>query len=681
MTTPENQTAKVLLVAMPWIHPTSTSLALGLLSELLSQQGLATDCLHAALLYPRTPLWDFESGVRFLVSYGGMLFGAYLAPDVVAYQEPFKEYMLKDYMAERSLHGLIVDPQQGESDDDEASRSYREYVAGLMAQEIRNAGICLDRCEERAADPSYDVVGFSITFFTQLAASVALAQRLKAKNPRIKIMFGGSGCVAEQAEGMMRSFPVIDAVCYTEADDLIGRLVSGLRGEHDLASVPGIVYRQADGSIARTEEPELRRDLDSLPLPNHDSYFTQHAASEWHDFKPIVFFETSRGCWWGQKHLCTFCGLSERELAFRSKSPDRMYDEIVTLYERYPGAEYLHPTDDILDTRYFNTLLPRLAARPKNPQRPLRMFFEVKANMRAAQLLLLARAGVVAIQPGIESFSDEILRLMDKGCTAMNQVQFIKWATQAGIKLIYNILVRNPGETANAYREMSELIPYLQHLPPPNSILIVELERFSPYFRRAEQFGITNIKPKGYHQLVFPQPGVDHYGIAYRFTFDHPCKTDPELITAQREFVARVQHWRKSYKPSQRYFFDRGDHIILVDERSGSPRTEILAGNAAELYRYIDTHRPFHAIATRFPHLDEAFLRTQLLRWQQQGVAYSSRGDEHVALLPRAYERALTLDDILAANKLGQQRPTRKAGEPVRLSVLQAGGSPAGGIG
>jgi hypothetical protein len=69
------------------------------------------------------------------------------------------------------------------------------------------------------------------------------------------------------------------------------------------------------------------------------------------------------------------------------------------------------------------------------------------------------------------------------------------------------------------------------------------------------------------------------------------------------------------------------------------------------------------------------------MRWQQQGVAYSSRGDEHVALLPRAYERALTLDDILAANKLGQQRPARKAGEPVRLSVLQAGGSPVGGIG
>jgi len=38
-----------------------------------------------------------------------------------------------------------------------------------------------------------------------------------------------------------------------------------------------------------------------------------------------------------------------------------------------------------------------------------------------------------------------------------------------------------PGATAAAYRELSELIPFISHLPPPDAVVTVYLERFSPY--------------------------------------------------------------------------------------------------------------------------------------------------------------------------------------------------------
>jgi ribosomal peptide maturation radical SAM protein 1 len=630
---------RVLLVSMPCVHPMNTSLALALLGEILAREGIAADCLHGPLLYPRSRLWDSEDGVRFLISYAGLLFGAYLAEDVAAYRQPFLEFMCQDYLAEISLHGLRP---QG------PVQVPRERIARQIADEIGRAGECLDRCEQRAADPAYDIVGFSITFFTQLPASLALARRLKARNPSVRIVFGGAGCVAEQAEGIMRSFPVVDAVCYTEADELIGDLVRALRGQGDLAQVPGIVYRRPDGTIERTPEPPLLRDLDRLPLPNHDAYFAQYEASEWRDLLPVLFFETSRGCWWGQKHLCTFCGLSERELAFRSKSPDRLYEEIAALYRRYPEADYLHPTDDILDTRYFGTLLPRLARMVREPERPLRLFFEVKSNMRPEHLHLLAHAGVGAVQPGIESFSDEILHLMDKGATGLQQVQFIKWATQAGVQLIYNLLIRNPGESAAAYREMSRLIPHITHLPPPASLLVTELERFSPYFRRPTAFGITNIRPKAYHRLIFPMEGVDLAGIAYRFDYDHPLQTDDELIAAQREFVALVERWCREHRPWQLYCQERGDHLVITDTRGGSTRRLVLGGLQAELYRYLDRHRAFAALRRRFPRLDEAILRAKLQEWHKRGLIYSSPGDEHLALAPQKYDRPPTLEEVLA---------------------------------
>lgn len=651
--------ARVLLVAMPFVHATSTSLALALLGEILGRAGIAVDCLHGSLLYPRTPLWDSENGLRFLINYGGLLFGAWLADDPSAYQAPFLEFMCRDYLNELSLQGLNPEVPAPTPDGERTTRAgdgpapfSREWAAPRIAREIENAGRCLDRCFARARNGRYDVVGFSVTFFTQLPASIALARRLKAADPHVRIVFGGAGCVAEQAEGILRSFPVVDAVCFTEADDLIADLVRALRGEHDLARVPGIVYRDAQGALRRTSEPPLRRDLDALPLPDHRPYFAQHAASEWADTRPIVFFETSRGCWWGQKHLCTFCGLSERELAFRSKSPDRLYDEIEHLYRAFPNAAYLHPTDDILDTRYFRTLLPRLARMPRDSDRPLRLFFEVKSNMRAPHLLLLRRAGVEGVQPGIESFSDEILRLMDKGATGLQQVQFIKWATQAGVRLVYNLLIRNPGESVAAYREMIALVPHLVHLPPPSNVVITELERFSPYFLRPEAFGITNVRPKAYHRLVFPTEGVDLDGIAYRFDYDHPIKHDSALIEAQRELVRLVRRWGRAYEPSQRYWVDRGDHVLVADRRAGvvaPPRFTLLAGLAADLFRYLDRTRRFDAIARRFAQIDPAFLRARLAAWHAEGIIYSAaHGDEHLALLPRVWDRAPALDEILA---------------------------------
>src|SRR5207302_1264236 len=159
---------------------------------------------------------------------------------------------------------------------------------------------------------------------------------------------------------------------------------------------------------------------------------------------------------------------------------------------------------------------------------------------RPEHLHLLAQAGVGAVQPGIESFSDHILQLMDKGASGLDQVQFIKWAMQAGVQLVYNMLIRNPGETVADYREMSELVPFLRHLPPPSAVLVTELERFSPYFKRPEAFGISNIRPKDYYRVIFPVEGVDLAALAYRFDYDHPLKEDAELIAAQRIFVERV---------------------------------------------------------------------------------------------------------------------------------------------
>ena len=65
------------------------------------------------------------------------------------------------------------------------------------------------------------------------------------------------------------------------------------------------------------------------------------------------------------------------------------------------------------------------------------MFYEVKSNLRKEDVRQLREAGVVAIQPGIESLSDEVLRIMRKGVSALQNIQLLKGcagARSAGLR-------------------------------------------------------------------------------------------------------------------------------------------------------------------------------------------------------------------------------------------------------
>src|SRR5262249_61766817 len=128
-------------------------------------------------------------------------------------------------------------------------------------------------------------------------------------------------------------------------------LVRALAGNTPLADVPGISWRDAAGGFVHNPSPPLLRDLDTLPFPDYRPWMEQYDASEWSTLKantpPRLMFETSRGCWLGQRSLCTFCGLNAEGLAFRSKSADRAVAEIRQLWELDERVKQLQAADNI----------------------------------------------------------------------------------------------------------------------------------------------------------------------------------------------------------------------------------------------------------------------------------------------------------------------------------------------
>jgi ribosomal peptide maturation radical SAM protein 1 len=617
---------RILLVSPPYRAPNEGILAIATLRPILAAAGHEVRELHGSLDFPvdagrLAPAWFHWNATH---AFGRALRGATVEDHV--------DRVLASTRADLDPWCVVAPGEHLWPAYGVTEHAMREDLRAKIAA----ADVCLDRVVERArAVGPFDVVGVSAMFTDQIPAGVCLARRFRELWPGVKIAFGGAVCFEEQGEGLLATFPEVDAACLVEAEDVVVPLVEGLVAG-DLAAVPGIAWRDG-GAIRRNPSPPLLRDLDRLPVPDYDDFVRDHAASPWARDGADLFFETSRGCWWGMKSLCTFCGLNGEGLAYRAKSPARAAEEIRGLHDRYPGAYYLRAADNILDLRYLKDTLPALADLAADRARPLRMFYEVKSNMRADQIETLVAGGVTKVQPGIESFSDGVLELMRKGNTALGQIQFVKWAAEAGLEMDYNVLVLNPGEHAAWYGEMLALIPFLEHLPPPHGNITVVLERFSPYFAAPAQFGIENVRPQRSFFDFFGEDADPR--LAYKFDYDHAMHRDPAHLAAVRALVAAVRRWRDGYRPDRAYYVDGTEDLLIVDERRGPARPVALAGPSAQLFALLDRNHTRAAIGRELRALEPAVVDAALETWLHRRWICRI-GDRYLAVLPRKGPRA-----------------------------------------
>jgi ribosomal peptide maturation radical SAM protein 1 len=393
---------------------------------------------------------------------------------------------------------------------------------------------------------------------------------------------------------LLQSFPWIDFVCSGEADVSFPLLLDRLWGKADDALIPGVLERGRAEAPARSIAV---RNLDALPYPDFDGYFDRLATSPLAgQFEGHLVFETSRGCWWGAKHHCTFCGLNGDTMMFRAKSPERAFAEIEHLTKRY-GSRRIGCVDNILDMKYVKTLFPRLAAAGYN----LELFYEVKSNLRHDQLAQMRAGGVTQIQPGVESFSDAVLKLMDKGCTGFQNIQLMRWCRELGIEVAWNVLAGFPGEAADDYASMAALAPRLIHLDPPCSCGMVRLDRFSPFHTRANEYGFRRVRPARAYFYVFPLGRKELSRLAYFFDYDYEDGRVPQeyLAPLQRE----AELWRAAHAlgsqaaPCLDAIFD-GGRLVIEDTRpvAVGSRHEF-EGLAARVYALCDVATTVAALA------------------------------------------------------------------------------------
>jgi ribosomal peptide maturation radical SAM protein 1 len=300
--------------------------------------------------------------------------------------------------------------------------------------------------------------------------------------------------------------------------------------------------------------------MSQIPTPDYSGWaeeFDNSVASEY--VEPRLLIETSRGCWWGESHHCTFCGLNGSTMKFRVKTPDRIWNEIEGLVTTHQILDVV-TVDNIMDMGLLSTLLPTLEASGWD----LRIHYEVKANLKPEDLDRIAGAGVVHIQPGIESLTTRVLDLMRKGVHGTQNVRVLRDAEERGLTVSWNYLYGFPGELDEDYEQALAQVPNLYHLQPPNFAARQTVERFSPYFvDRSLGFNPRSAARHYYH--LYDLPDDEMYDIASAFEAEN-LGIVGEVVQRLEEAVAQ---WQKAYQTSTLVMREVDGVIVIQDRRGG----------------------------------------------------------------------------------------------------------------
>lgn len=456
-------------------------------------------------------------------------------------------------------------------------------------------GYFLDHCMAAVPWDDYEIVGFTSTF-EQNIASLSLAKRLKEAHPNLSIVFGGANWEGEMGQELHKCFPFVDYVCTGEADEsfpaLVSRVLDGEAVGQEGNEIQGLVYRKGSESIC-TGPADLIYSLDDLPIPDYSDYFHELAQSAVAtSVANVLLMETSRGCWWGAKSHCTFCGLNGGAMEFRGKNAERAMDELNYLVDKWQ-IDYVEMVDNILDMRYFKDFLPMLA----EAQKPVQIFYEVKANLTREQIKTLHEAGVHRIQPGLESMNDHVLQLMRKGTTTLRNIQLLKWCKEYDIAVDWNILYGFPGETQEDYDDMLEILPSIRFLDPPTACGPVRLDRFSPYYNNAAMFGLVNLRPIAPLKYLYPFDEDSLLKISYYFDYDFQnARTSSEFST---KVIAFAEDWHRNPEAGALFCVPGSDGALtLNDTRSDAFLPELtLSGMEQVAYEYCAEMRNVDSIA------------------------------------------------------------------------------------
>lgn len=480
-----------------------------------------------------------------------------------------------------------------------------------------------------------DIVGFT-SMFSQNVASLAMARKLKERNPKIITVIGGANCESPMGQEIALHVKQIDFVFSGPGLKSFTEFVRNcLNQDMDRChTLPGVFSRTNCRFNVLSTKASLGEeiDLDTLIELDYDSFLESYEKTyAGTKFKPVILFETSRGCWWGERAHCTFCGLNGATMNYRSMKPENALKQFDNIFKYSAYVDRFQSVDNILPKSYFHEVLPHLKT-PENVE----IFYEVKADLSEEDMQVLSNARVKFVQPGIEALATPVLKLMKKGTSSIQNLFLLKNCVLYDISPEWNLLVGFPGEQEDVYGKYLEDIPLLTHLPPPGGVFPVRFDRYSPYFVKAAEYGL-DLEPLDYYEFIYPFSRESLKKLAYYFT-DRNFGADYNRFVSKwiAKLRTTVNHWQtrwRDHKVPPRLCF-KGDEqsTIIYDSRSGNIVEHEVGKHGRQILEYLNKPRRLADITnelSNFPGVDPA---SEIAKLQNKGLIFNE-GDRYFNLV------------------------------------------------
>ena len=469
---------------------------------------------------------------------------------------------------------------------------------------------------DRYALDQADLVGFT-SMFAQNVATLAMARLVKARNPAAVVVVGGANCEGVMGRTLRDHTDVVDFVFSGPSLRSFPQLVRALMEEDDAAChrIDGVFSAKnrvqpagcgTGQAVALGGPPTVRsfgveNDVNEILHLDYDSFLQAYETGFPGEDAPMLLFETSRGCWWGERAHCTFCGLNGSTINYRQVSPENAFRLFNQLFQYAGRVTELQSVDNILPKSYLTDVLPHL-----DTPEGMSLFYEVKADLDEDDFRVLAGARVIRIQPGIESLNTSTLKLMRKGTSVFQNLQFLMNARRYGIEPAWNLLIGFPREEIEVYEKYCADMPLVTHLYPPGGVFPVRFDRFSPYYEEAAEYGL-DLHPLDWYALTYPFPAEALRDLAYYFSdhnFAAPYATNAARMVARlREQHARwVELWRAG--PPDLRLEDRPGEAWIFDSRGGTPVEYPIGDDARRVLESLATAKKPAAVVKECPGAD-----------------------------------------------------------------------------
>ena len=401
---------------------------------------------------------------------------------------------------------------------------------------------------EKMITKQIDLYAISITFCSKHLAFY-IAQRIKQRNPKAAIFFGGPQCFPAYDGISILENKYVDAVCTGEGDAIWPRVLEHFNTKKNLQiNIPGLSYKKNGDTIIDNGIPELVKDLNSVPFADYSNI---DFATYGNKYQFSIM--TSRGC----INTCAFCSERPNFSKYRFRSAENIFNEIKkhlgdlrtnpsVNYEKIVGSyrrnffskfvkHWYHKYDlfrqiakyfykykrsnsenifgkivkqvsNSLNTIYISFNDSLINGRPKELEKFCDLVIDsglkfswggmalIRKEMTHDLLVKMKKAGCHNLAWGMESGCQEVLDLMQKRFFNMDLAkEVIKLTYEAEIYQSISLIVGFPGETDEMFLKTKEFLSEFKDYFIAVGVQPMMIAKNSLVYDKFEHFGVDCI--------------------------------------------------------------------------------------------------------------------------------------------------------------------------------------------